>query len=47
MMSWRVGSKGDWGKALVDATSHKDDSSNNETASVGKQVSLVLQMIYP
>ena len=46
MMSWRAGSKGDRGKALVDATSHKDDSSNDETASAGKQVARVLQMIY-
>ena len=38
-----LGSKGDRGKAPVYATSHGDDSSNDETASASKQVARFLQ----
>lgn len=42
-MSWRAGFRGDQGKALMYATSHENDSSNDEIASAGEQVAWVLQ----
>ena len=42
-MSWKASSKGDQGKAPVYAMSHGDDSSDDETISVGEQVARVLQ----
>ena len=41
-MSRRASSRGDWGKAPVYATSHREDSSNNETIFVGEQAARVL-----
>ena len=38
IMSRRVSSKGDQGKAPVYATSHGDDSFDDETTSTGEQV---------
>ena len=42
-MSWRAGSRGDSGKAPIYATSHGDDSSDDETNSASKQAAWVLQ----
>ena len=42
-MSWKASSRGDQGKAPVYTTSHKNDSSNDETALADEQVARVLQ----
>lgn len=42
-MSRRTSSNGDQGKAPMYNTSHRDNSSDEETASVGEQVARVLQ----
>ena len=42
-MSRRTRSGGDRGKALVYVMSHRDDSSDDETASAGEQSTQVLQ----
>ena len=42
-MSQSAGSKGDWGKATMYATSHGDNSFDDETASSGEQMAQVLQ----
>ena len=42
-MSQRASSRGDRGKAPIYATSHGDDSSNNETIFDGEQAARVLQ----
>ena len=45
-MSRRAGVKGNWGKAPMYATSHKDDSSDDKTALTGEQVARVLQSYF-
>jgi len=42
-MSQRAGSREDWGKVPVYATSHGDDSSDDETTLASERVAQVLQ----